>query len=143
MAAVAPIVINDGLATPVAHTFIPLEQINGVWWFEDQTGVNPLGFQRIAVSLTRPLSAQVGASSQARVSRVKIAIHMPRLETLGNAANGLTPAATLAYKEQASCEFLLPERATAQDRKDGRVYLANLLANAQIVAMVDTLQSIY
>lgn len=143
MAAVAPIVINDGLATPVAHTFIPIDFKDGVWWFEDQTGANPLGFQRLSLSLTRPQGGNQGTSSQSRVSRFKATIHLPRLETLGNAANGLTPAPVLAYKPMWSIEGVLPERATAQDRKDGRVYALNLLSNSQVVAMIDSLQSIY
>lgn len=143
MAAVTSISLADAQVTPVVHVFIPLEQKDGVWWFEDQTGVNPLGFQRIALSLVRPNGASIGATSQTRVSRFKAAIHMPRLETLGNAANGLTPAPTLGYKLAWSVEGILPERALLQDRKDGRKYVVGLLGDPQVVAMIETLQSIY
>lgn len=145
MAAVATIVIPDALATPVNHSFLPLgSDAKGVWWFEDQlTGVAPVGWNRIGISLTRPGNPAPGASSSERLSRVKLAIHVPRLETLSNNAAGFLPAPTVAYIPRVNVEFLLPDRAVEQDRKDLRKYLIGLLGNAQVVAAVETLQSVY
>lgn len=145
MGAVSTIVLPDAQATPVNHSFIPLgSDAKGVWWFEDQTGDSALGFQRISISLTRPALLAVGKSDRGdRINRVKIGISLPRLETLGASVNGYVPTPTLAYVERASMEFMLPDRATLQDRKDVRKYLSGLLANVHVIAAVETLQTIY
>jgi hypothetical protein len=144
MSAVANIVINDAQATPVAHTFIPLgPDKNGVWWFEDQSGTSPIGFNRISLQLTRPQVASAGTASRERVNRVKLGLHTPVLETLGTADNGILPPPTVSYVPRWNCEFIADERGTQQIRKDLRAYALGLLANAQVVAMVETLQGVY
>lgn len=146
MSAVASIVLADAQATPVNHTFIPLgPDANGVWWFEDQSvnGQSSIGFNRISLQLTRPKSAGAGESSDSRVNRVKIGIHTPKLETLGTNDAGITPAPTVAYVLRSQTEFILSERANTQDRKDIRKYAQFLMADTQVVAMVESLQSIY
>jgi hypothetical protein len=144
VSAVATITINDGQATPVAHNFIPLGQDkNGVWWFEDQSPSFTLGYNRISVGISRTAIGSPGANSGNRVNRVKLGIHTPKLETLGTADNGIIPPPTLAYIPRVNLEFILSERAVLQDRKDVLAYAVNLLANTQVVAMVQTLQPIY
>jgi hypothetical protein len=145
MSAVANIVLADAQATPVNHTFIPLgPDTNGVWWFEDQSASSPIGYNRISVLLTRPAGPAPGdASSNSRVSRVKIGMHTPKLETVANNSAGLTPPPTVAYIPRVNVEFILPERGNLQDRKDVRKFMANLLSETQVTAMVETLQNIY
>lgn len=145
MAAVSSIVLPDAQATPVNHTFIPLGQdAKGVWIFEDQSGDSPVGYQRIGLSITRPQVAKPGEADKAsRINRVKLTLYMPRLEVLGTNINGYVPPPTLAYVENCSVEFLMPDRTTLQDRKDGRKYLTGLLANAQVISLVESLQPIY
>lgn len=144
MAAVVNIVLNDAQATPVAHTFIPLgPDGNGVWHFEDQSGTNPLGYNRITLSLQRPPPSKSGDNSATRMARVKVAISCPTLETLGTADNGITPPPTVAYVVRASLEFMIPERATLQNRKDIRKYIDFLAAETQLTAMVESLQNIF
>jgi hypothetical protein len=144
MSAVANIVLNDALGTPVAHTFIPLgPDAKGVWWWEDQSGASPIAYNRIAIQLTRPGQAQAGSNSGERVSRVKVSIYTPQPETLGNTSNGLTPPDTIAYVNRVNVEFSMPERGTLQNRKDLRKYAQFLMADSQLVAMVEALQSVY
>jgi len=144
MSAVTSIVLNDAQATPVAHTFLPLgPDANGVWWFEDQSGASPIGYNRISMKLTRPQNAAPGSDSGNRVSRVSVGIHTPVLETLGNNSAGITPPPTVAYIARCNIEFILPERSSLQNRKDIRKYADFLLAETQLTAMVETLQSIY
>lgn len=145
MAAVANIVLNDAQATPVAHTFIPIDYDakNGVWWFEDQSGSSSIGFNRISATLSKPLPPAPGASSNGRVNRVKLTIHVPTLETLGTNDAGITPAPTIAYIPRVMIEFVLPEQAVLQNRKDIRKYAQFLLADTQVVAMVETLANMY
>jgi hypothetical protein len=144
MSAVAAIVLPDAQATPVDHTFIPRgPDSNGVWWFEDQTGASSLGFNLISLQLSRPTGISVGTSAGQRVNRVKIGLHTPVLETLGTNDAGFTPPSTVAYVNRCNVDFILPERDTVQDRKDLRKFMAGLLANSQVVAMVETLTGIY
>jgi hypothetical protein len=53
--------------------------------------------------------------------------------------SGIAPAPTLSYVCRSFTEFVMPERAALQNRKDLRKMQANLLADAQIVSMVETL----
>jgi hypothetical protein len=144
MSAVANIVLNDAQATPVAHTFIPLgPDSKGVWWWEDQSGSNAIGYNRISLQLTRSALATPGSNSGERVNRVKIGIHTPVLETLGTADNGITPPPTLAFTPRFTAEFILSERASLQNRKDLRKYADFLLADTQVIGMVESLQNVF
>lgn len=144
MSAVASIVLNDAQVSPVAHTFIPLgpDQF-GAWWFEDQTGVSPIGYNRISLQLVRPSPPAQGKDSGDRVNRIKIGVHTPVLETLGNNSSGITPPPTVAYIPRFTGEFIISERSSLQQRKDLRKYVDFLMAETQLTAMVETLQAIY
>lgn len=143
MPQVSNIVLPDALATPVNHTFIPLgPDKSGVWHFEDQSGGIAAGFQRISVSLNRATPAQSGQSST-KVNRLRLAIALPRLETMSGSAGGFVPSPVVAYVERASVEVIIPERATSQDRKDARKYLVGLLANPLVISAFEDLQNIY
>lgn len=144
MSAVTNILLSDALVTPVVHTFIPLgSDTNGVWWFEDQSAANAIGFNRISLQLSRSALAKQGQSSGERVNRVKIGIHTPVLETIGTADNGITPPPTVAYIPRCNIEFIMNERSTAQNRKDLRKYAQFIVADTTVVAMVELLQNTY
>lgn len=145
MAAAANIVLNDAQGTPVAHTFVPLgPDSNGVWWFEDQSGASPIGYNKISMSLVRPLTTSQGESSEKRVSRLKLALHTPKLEnTTNSTVSGVAPAPTISYTPRAQLELIIPERSSLQDRKDLRKYAQFLLADAAVVAAAETLQGVW
>lgn len=144
MSAVANIVLNDAQGAPVAHTFIPLgPDSKGAWWWEDQSPANAIGYNRISIQLTRSALASQGISSRERVNRVKIGLHIPVLETLGTADNGITPPPTVAYIPRMNIEVIMNERASLQNRKDLRKYGQFLLADAQVVAMIELLQNVF
>lgn len=145
MAAVANIVLADAQVSPVNHTFIPLgPDTNGVWWFEDQSPSNVIGYNRISIQLIRTKSpTPTQASGSDRVNRVKIGLHCPVAETLGTNDAGVTPPPTLAYISRASIELILPERNSLQNRKDLRKFAQFVLADAQVIAMAETLQNIF
>jgi hypothetical protein len=144
MSAVASIVLADALVTPVNHTFVPLGQDkNGVWWFEDQSPTDVIGYNRISVSMTRPPAPAAGQSSKDRVIRVKLGLHCPVAETLGTSDTGLVPAPTLAYINRSNQEYILSERSTLQNRMDTRKFAEKLNADPQVIAMVENLLMIY
>jgi len=143
MPQIAAVVINDGAATPVAHTFSPIGRDDkGVFWFEQTTPAptSVLGAKRIGYKQERVLDAQKQLTG---VSRITYTLSVPTLETLANNSAGITPPPTLSYVEKARLSFDLAERSTTQERKDTRVLLANFLAHAMSVANVDTLQPSY
>lgn len=139
--AASNIVLADALGTPVNHTFVPLgPDSKGVFWFEDQSQASANGYWRISYSLTRPDIAQTGQSTANRTFRVKIGLHEPVLETLGtNTVTGIPPAPTVAYIPRSFTEYVLPERASLQNRKDLRKMTYNLLNESQCVALVESL----
>lgn len=144
MPAVANIVLNDALATPVAHTFIPLgPDSEGTFWFEDQSPANAIGYNRISLQLVRPALGKQGVNSGQRVNRLKLGLHTPVLETMGTADNGITPPPTLAYIPRCNIEFIMNERASLQNRKDLRKYAQFLLADASVIAMAESLQNLF
>lgn len=143
MATASNIVINDGAASPVAHTFTPIgKDDKGVLWFEQTTPAptNPLGAKRIGYRQTRILDPKSQLTGK---SKVIMTIYVPTLETLGNNSAGITPPPTISYVEESRHEFTMPERSLKQERKDTRLFAANLLANAQIVSAIDDLQPMY
>jgi hypothetical protein len=144
MSAVATITLADAQATPVNHSFVPLgTDKNGVWWFEDQTASSPVGNSRISLSLVRPASPSVGTSSNGRVARVKLGVHMPTLTTLGTSDAGLTPPPTVQYINRVNVEFILSEESSLQNRKDAKKYTVGLLGDAAVVDMVHNLINLY
>lgn len=145
MSAVASIVLPDAQGTPVNHTFVPMgPDANGTWWWEDQSPSAVVGYNRVSARLTRPQVATSGTSSKSdRVNRIRLTFSGPSLETLGTSDSGLTPPPTVAYVDRFALEFMLAERNTLQNKKDARKYAIGLLADAQIVAMIETLVNVY
>lgn len=144
MSAVTQIVINDAQATPVSHTFVPIQQDDkGVWWWEDQSADSSIGNNRISMQLIRASNPAPGASAEGRVNRVKLGLHTPKLEVVGNSSTGITPPPTVAYVLRANVEIILPDRSALADRKDVRKYIYQLMNEAQFTAMVESLVSVY
>lgn len=144
MSAVANIVLQDAQATPVAHTFIPIgPDTSGTWWWEDQSAVSSIGYNRISMLLSRAQNPAPGSNAGSRVNRVKVGFHTPKLETLSNNSAGLTPPPTVAYIPRCNVEFILPDRSVLQDRKDLRKFIDFLMAEAQLTAMIENYQNVY
>lgn len=141
MALATNIVLYDAAGTPVAHTFVPLgRDPNGVFWFEDQSQVSPVGFWRISVDFKRPPGAAPGQSTTGRQYKAKISLYEPALETVSNSTvSGIAPSPQIAYNMVSHTEFRMPERGTLQNRKDLRKMMAGLLADTQIISVVEGL----
>jgi hypothetical protein len=139
-----PIFALDAQATPVNHQFVPIGlDAQGVFYFEDVTpngGMSPMGSWRISLGLKRPPAAVAGTSSANRTFRATVGLHEPILETLGtNTVSGIPPSPTIAYISRAITEYILPERATPQNRKDLRKMSAIIQGDAQVVTLVENL----
>lgn len=145
MAAAANIVLADAQATPVNHTFVPLgPDEKGTFWFEDQSAASPIGYNKISISLSRPLLGKQNESSANRMSRCKIGVYTPKLENVTNSTvSGVAPAPTLSYVPKAWIQFDIPERSALQDRKDLRKYVQFLMADTAVLNAVESLQGIW
>jgi hypothetical protein len=137
MSAIAAIVISDGQATPVAHTFNPVASAPNAFYRESQSGLALIGQGRISTPVKFSQSGD-------GVNRVTVKLELPALETItAQNAQGYTAAPKVAYTNTAFVTFLLPGRGTAAQRKDLRVLLTNLLANAQVVDLIENLNVQY
>lgn len=147
MPAFAAVTINDGQATPVAHTFSPIRiDDKGVASFYDRSGGIAIGFPKVTVSLREPISAVKSgtASDKNRNYKGVITIDVPKLESTSAATGtGIAPAPTVAYVPAARVEFLLPERSTLAERNDLLAYTINGLSNATIKSVFQNLEAFY
>jgi hypothetical protein len=142
MATATNIVLADAQATPVNHTFIPIgKDESDVFWFVDQSQANEIGYWKVSVEIKKPpLTPKPGETSSSRVTRVKISLMEPILETLSSNAAGYTPAPTVAYIPRANMEYVLHERCSLSNRKDIRKMAFNLQNDSNIIAIVENLQ---
>lgn len=135
MAIIAAIVVNDGASTPAPHTFNPVATSPKAMYREGISNLPLVGQGQVMIGTGVPGAA---------VQRVKLTLALPALETATGAnSDGYTAAPKVAYTNTVQVEFLLPSRGTAQQRKDLRVMLSNLLLNAQVVDSVDNLNAPY
>lgn len=143
--AASNIVLADAQGTPVNHTFVPLgPDREGVFWFEDQSAASAIGYWRISYQLKRPIVSQAGQNSNQRTYRAVIGLHEPILEVVSNnTVSGIAPAPTVSYVPRVFNEYVMPERASLQNRKDLRKMNYNLQNEAQLVALVETLVTPY
>lgn len=139
MAAIANVVINDGLSTPVAHTFAPVTiDAQGVAKWADRSGGISVGFPTLSYSLKSPTGSSKSYKMTAKVT-------LPVLEqTSPSTATGIQPAPVVAYNLIANIEMVLPERSTTQDRKNLLAYAKNFLATASVcTAGVESYETVY
>lgn len=148
MPALAALTINDGQATPVAHTFSPVRiDEKGVASFYDRSGGIAIGFPRFTCSLREPIQpVRAGSASDARKRNYKavLTIDVPTLESTSAATGtGIAPAPTVAYVHSSRQEFLLPERGSAAERNNVIAYAANALGNATVKSVLQNLEAFY
>jgi hypothetical protein len=129
MANAAPIVINDGKATPAAVTFSPESVATGEASFVDRTPGVAVGFRRVTVQY-KP------ARGASKVNRAKCLIEMPVTQTV----NGIT---STAYTLRANVDVILPDQSTIAERNDLYAFLQNGLGNALVRGAIRDLDPIW
>lgn len=123
MAAIADIVLADGLATPVNHTFNPTKKDGSIITYHDKILGVAAGYPSLTLGNRLPSGKNGNYKTTGR-------IRLPVLETAATAASGFTPGPTVAYSLTANIDVVVPERATLAERKDLHAYLKNLCAHA-------------
>lgn len=136
MAQTANIVVNDGAATPVAHTFHPT-QVAGATakWRENQASLPLAGQGTLELHIRETKNG---------VMQVHLSIATPALEQItGNNGAGYTAAPKVAYTPLGGLTFNFDKRTTTQQRKDLRILMKNALDNAIVIDAVDNLNPAY
>lgn len=128
------IVINDGAASPVAHTFKPRREDGGVFKWQDVALGVALGFPTLTASIREPINKPNGK----RVYRVTMKLNLPVLDP---AVAGEPPEKALDLGFIG--EFLIPEDALAAHRSDLHAYVYNALNHATVKALVKDLESVF
>lgn len=128
MATFANIVINDGQAAPVAHTFAVKSNDLRVTKYEDRVGGVPIGYGKLEI-----VTKDINKNNR----RVSLSIEVPVLEAVSGAnPQGFTPAASVNHFEKVDVNFTLNSRSTTQNRKDILAYAKNALALALMTSLV-------
>lgn len=124
MAANAPIVINDGQSTPVAHTFSGIKIDGNVALYDNRAEVFSAGRETLALRM----------KSNDRIRTTTATLKVPRVveETI----NGVTVKKVADYMT-IKVELLTPTTWASDDVQDGRVMTSNLLIHAVPAAMAD------
>lgn len=129
MTAFADITINDGKATPVAHTFKVKLNDNMVSLWEDRVNGVPLGYALVRLT----------TKDTASVRKINVAITVPTLEAVSGAnPAGFTPAPRVAYTHRFNGEFIMPQRGSTAERVDLLAYAKNFLALSLSTAVITT-----
>lgn len=133
------IVLADAQGTPVNHTFSVNGAVNIPMGrdtvtraeYVDRSATSQVGFWKISLDYKQ-------RSSDGTFKQV-VHLKIPVLENVSNSTiSGIAPAPTVAYTVEAKVEFTLPQRSTLLDRQNVRKMLDNLLANSQIVALIES-----
>lgn len=128
MPAIANLTINDGQASPVAHTFaVGTTDGQQAKWVE-KSAANSLGYFPLTYSVRLSKSA-TGANV------VEIGLSTPTLD--GTVTNAV------ARKSTASVRFNFSQAATQQEMKDLVAYVTNFLSNASVKAAIPALEPFY
>jgi len=131
MPAIGNITINDGAATPVAHTFGVVTTDGKVATYADRSGGVPAEFPLIKISSTVP-------NGSARFFRHELSISMPKAAT-----DPQTGKSYIARQTQARTIYTLPETGLLQERKDILAFNKNLQALALVTSLVQDLENVY
>lgn len=123
MPAFTTITVNDREDTPVAHTFDPRNEANGVYFLKESDGT-PIGDNVISVSTRQ--------SGNKYKSRVRLTMPVVVDETI----NGVVVPKVIrtAY---ADLNFTFADTSTSQERKNVLGIISNLLRGTANVSLMD------
>lgn len=137
MAVRTAIVLPDAQATPVNHTFSPGEVTAGQATFEDRSASQYIGMNKIVLTLRRPTGPVTDVAN--RNLKIGIRVETPKLETVSNnTVSGIAPAPTVSYRPVFDLQVTYPERCALQDRKDLRKFMIGLLADPQVIELLES-----
>lgn len=131
--AASDIVLADGQASPVSHTFKPVDRATagGGVLFQDISSGIPDAYPSILLR---------GVESSSGVYRAYATVEVPVMENIsGSNSSGYQAWAKQGFVLRARTEYTIDGRATSAARKDLVAYDKNLRSNAQFIALVQDL----
>lgn len=130
MPQITNITINDGQATPGAHTYVPRDIRNGVAELVETNGV-PIGENRLTMSLRKTPTGRWKYTQ-------KLVLPIVQNATV----NGIvSPTVVRTGYVTVECDFA--ETSTTAERKDATTLTRNSLGTAIISALTNDLQNVY
>lgn len=125
MPAQTNLVLNDGKATPVAHTFVPdgaLRDQSGkvIADWVDRSPASKIGFWTI--------KEQHAPSNANGIEKLRLVVNLPVLESLSNtASNGIVPSPTKAFDDIVVVESWTHDRASTVQKTDKLAIIRSLV----------------
>lgn len=129
MPAIATMTINDGQATPVAHSFAPVTTDGSLAKWADRSPTIPSGYRTISHEVLPPNGSRT-------VNKVTLGFMVPVVATI----NGVD---TVVRYSSAQVTLNIHPDALLQERKDLLAYVANSLANANVKTSVENIEPFY
>lgn len=129
MPAIAALTINDGQATPAAHTFNPVTTDGSKAMWADRSPGIPAGYRTISHEVLGPSGART-------VNRLTFGFMTPTLATV----NGVD---TQVRYSSAQVVLNIHPESTLQERKDLLAYITNFLSNANVKTSVENVEPFY
>jgi len=129
MPAIAALTVNDGLASPVAHTFSPVNTTGSKAKWADRSPTIPAGYRTISHELAEPNGSRT-------VNKVTMGFMIPVVATID------TVDTVVRYNSGQVILNIHPE-STLQERKDLLAYVANSLDLATVKTSVENLEPFY
>ena len=129
MPAIATLTINDGNATPVAHTFAPQSTTGARAQWADRSPTIPAGFRTISHELAEP-------NGNRTVNKVTMGFVCPVVATVDGSD-------TVVRYNSGQLVLNIHPQSTLQERKDLYAYMANSMANGSIKTSVENLEPFY
>lgn len=131
MPSATDLVINDGQATPVAHTFEPafVQTAKSIFFDRTGSGSTSAGYTRLELGYSM-------ATPKRTTNRVRISLAMPIEKTVDGRAE-------IACIPRANIDIILPDELTQAERDDMAAYVKNTLANAVVNGYISDLDPVY
>lgn len=129
MPAMGPIAINDGKTTPVVHTFAPVRTDGSSGKLANRSASIPQGFETLEVTVREPQSA-TGSY------RLDFSMTLPSVAAVDGQDQ-------VVRRSKATLTLNLSPLSSAQDRKDIRILLKNMLDNTLVTQVIENVEPLY
>lgn len=127
MAIATNIVLKDGKSTPVNHTFVP-SRVSDLKTSYFGPGSTLASRETLVIDRREPTSTVAG--------KVTIKLVTP----IEQVVDGQT---TVSHQDLASVDFVLAPKSNADERRDIRVMMANVLLDASVIDVIDNGNGIF
>lgn len=129
MPAIAALTINDGLASPAAHTFAPVTTDGSAAQWADRSPTIPSGFRKITFEVSPPAGSRT-------TNKLQAGFYNPTVATVNSVDQ-------VVRFSSAQVTLNIHPDATLQERKDLLAYLVNFFANATVKTSVENIEPFY